>query len=174
MSNNELFGGSSSSLRIGQELTANTLVGPHFRVIKRLGSGELSLTLIDDSSVTHQYHWRFFVAGSFGDIYIGESLERKENDQEKRQVAIKLELAGDKTAQLFNEFKFYSIIGQRTGFPSIFWFGQWERFNVLAMDLLGKNLDDTFEACKRNFSLKTILQLAMQLLDRFEYLHSKR
>ena len=149
MSNDEIRDSSSSSLRIGQELVPGAIVGYNYRIVKRLGSG------------------------AFGDIYIGEPVEGNEKE-DKRLVALKLELSADRSAQLFNEYKFYSAIGQRCGFPNIFWFGQWERFNVIVMDLLGKNLEDTFEACERKFSLKTIILLARQLLDRFEYLHSKR
>ena len=42
------------------------------------------------------------------------------------------------------------------------------------MDLLGMNLEDVFEVCKHNFSLKTIILLAMQLIERFEYIHRKK
>ena|SRR5699024_8505093 len=97
-----------------------------------------------------------------------------ENIESQERIAIKLELACDRAAQLHNEFKFYRVIGERKGFPSIYWFGQWDRYNVIVMDLLGKNLEDVFEVCEHKFSLKTIIQVALQLLDRFEYLHSKR
>lgn len=89
-------------------------------------------------------------------------------------MAIKLEVADEKAAQLNNEYKCYSLIGERQGFPNMYWFGQWDRFNVIVMDLLGKNLEDIFEACEHTFSVKTTIILALQLLDRFEYLHSKR
>lgn len=110
------------------------------------------------------------LSGSFGDIYMGENVE----GQPKVKVAIKMELSSDRAAQLYNEHKFYCLIGEQHGFANIFWFGQWDRFNVLVMDLLGKNLEDVFEACGHKFSLQTIIQLTLQLLARFEYLHSKR
>lgn len=102
---------------------------------------------------------------------MGENLE----GQPKIKVAIKMELSSDRAAQLYNEHKFYCLIGEQHGFANIFWFGQWDRFNVLVMDLLGKNLEDVFEAtCAHKFSLQTIIQLTLQLLSRFEYLHSKK
>lgn len=98
-----------------------------------------------------------------------------EHTETQNLVAIKLEDANDRSAQLFNEYKFYKLIGQEvTGFPKIYWFGQWYQYNVIIMDLLGKNLEDVFEICEHNFSLKTIIQTVIQLLNRFEYLHNKK
>lgn len=97
-----------------------------------------------------------------------------EHLNEQTKVAIKLENANDRSAQLFNEYKFYKMIGESTGYPKTYWFGQWDRYNVLVMDLLGKNLEDVFEICEQTFSLKTIILIVLQLLDRFQYLHSKK
>lgn len=51
----------------------------------------------------------------------------------KMQVAIKIEPTCDKAAQLYNEFKFYRLINEKQGFPNIYWFGQWDKYNVLVM-----------------------------------------
>ena len=51
------------------------------------------------------------------------------------------------------------------------WHGQQDDFTVLVFELLGPNLEDLFRYCSNQFSLKTTLMLADQLLCRFKTLH---
>lgn len=110
--------------------------------------------------------------GSFGDLYIGEEMGSK------HRVAIKIESMVEKNQQLPNEYRIYQILGCLEGcrgFPRIHHFIQWKEYNVLIMELLGRNLEDTFtEVCKQQFSLKTILYIALQLIDRFEFIHFRK
>jgi serine/threonine protein kinase len=41
------------------------------------------------------------------------------------------------------------------------------------MDLLGQSLEDLFNFCSRRFTLKTVLMLVEQMIDRVEYIHTK-
>jgi serine/threonine protein kinase len=59
------------------------------------------------------------------------------------------------------------------GFCSVYHFGTQDNYNVMVMDLLGPSLEDLFNKCNRRFSLKTVLQMADQLLERVDALHAR-
>jgi casein kinase 1 len=74
---------------------------------------------------------------------------------------------------LLYESKLYRILQGGTGIPNIRWFGIEGDYSVLVLDLLGPSLEDLFNFCSRKFSLKTVLMLADQLINRVEYVHAK-
>eukprot|EP00271_Cylindrocystis_brebissonii_P018500 TRINITY_DN526_c0_g1_i1.p1 TRINITY_DN526_c0_g1~~TRINITY_DN526_c0_g1_i1.p1 ORF type:complete len:424 (-),score=54.77 TRINITY_DN526_c0_g1_i1:2361-3632(-) len=106
-------------------------------------------------------------SGSFGEIYLGTNIQTNE------EVGIKLESVKTKHPQLLYESKLYRILQGGTGIPNIRWFGVEGDYNVMVLDLLGPSLEDLFNFCARKFSLKTVLMLADQLINRVEYVHSK-
>ncbi|XP_042453187.1 casein kinase 1-like protein 2 [Zingiber officinale] len=106
-------------------------------------------------------------SGSFGEIYLGTNIQTNE------EVAIKLENVKTKHPQLLYESKLYRILQGGTGIPNVRWFGVEGDYNVLVMDLLGPSLEDLFNFCSRKLSLKTVLMLADQKLNRVEFVHSK-
>jgi serine/threonine protein kinase len=59
------------------------------------------------------------------------------------------------------------------GVPNVKWFGVEGDYNVLVMDLLGPSLEDLFNFCSRKLSLKSVLMLADQMINRVEFFHSK-
>ncbi|OAY53943.1 casein kinase 1-like protein 1 [Manihot esculenta] len=106
-------------------------------------------------------------SGSFGEIYLGTNIQTNE------EVAIKLETVKTKHPQLLYESKLYRILQGGTGIPNVRWFGVEGDYNVLVMDLLGPSLEDLFNFCSRKLSLKSVLMLADQMINRVEFVHSK-
>mmetsp|Transcript_28790 Transcript_28790/g.40455 ORF Transcript_28790/g.40455 Transcript_28790/m.40455 type:complete len:390 (+) Transcript_28790:27-1196(+) len=147
MSSQQQTSSSSSSSSSSKFSRADLRVGARFRLGRKVGSG------------------------SFGDIYLGENVTTGE------EVAVKLESIKSRHPQLAYEYRLYRILQNKTtskvGIPSVHWFGKEGDYNVLVLDLLGPSLEDLFNFCKRQFSLKTVLMLADQLLHRLEYIHSK-
>ena len=103
--------------------------------------------------------------GSFGDIYLGVTANGE-------RVAIKFEKHGVRCPQLRHEYKVYREMLGCLGFGRVFYFGTHENYHVMVMELLGPSLEDQFNKCGRRFSLRTVLQLADQMLERVETLHN--
>uniref|UniRef100_A0A7N0UIW1 non-specific serine/threonine protein kinase n=1 Tax=Kalanchoe fedtschenkoi TaxID=63787 RepID=A0A7N0UIW1_KALFE len=106
-------------------------------------------------------------SGSFGELYLGVNMQTGE------EVAVKLESVKTKHPQLHYESKVYVLLQGGIGIPHLKWFGVEADFNVMVIDLLGPSLEDLFNYCNRKFTMKTVLMLADQLINRVEYMHSK-
>lgn len=103
-------------------------------------------------------------AGAFGEIYEGSDIFGG------GEVAIKLEHGTIKYPQLLFEAKLLKTI-PGAGIPQMFWFGVSGEYNTMVMELLGQNLEDLFNFCTRNFTLKTILLVATEMLERIKHVH---
>jgi len=67
----------------------------------------------------------------------------------------------------------YKSLAGGVGIPTIYWFGRECEYRVLVFELFGPSLEDFFNYCGRQFSLKTVLMIADQLICRLQYIHSK-
>ncbi|XP_010527403.1 PREDICTED: casein kinase 1-like protein 11 isoform X1 [Tarenaya hassleriana] len=106
-------------------------------------------------------------SGSFGELYLGVNIQTGE------EVAAKLESVKTRHPQLHYESKIYTLLQGGTGIPHLKWYGVEGDYNCMVIDLLGPSLEDLFNYCNRKFSLKTVLMLADQLINRVEYMHSR-
>ncbi|XP_055909732.1 casein kinase I [Eupeodes corollae] len=123
--------------------SSEIIIGGKYRVIRKIGSG------------------------SFGDIYLGMSIQCGE------EVAIKIESANARHPQLLYEYKLYRVLSGGVGIPRIRYYGHEKNFNTLVMDLLGPSLEDLFNFCTRHFTIKTVLMLVDQMIGRLEFIHLK-
>ncbi|KAF8273310.1 kinase-like protein [Lactarius quietus] len=133
----------SSSNHTSQPATTTGVVGNHFRVGKKIGEG------------------------SFGVVFEGSNLLTN------HPVAIKFEPRKSDAPQLRDEYRSYRTLNGTLGVPQVHHFGQEGLHNVLAIDLLGPNLEDLFDMCGRKFSIKTVCLAAKQMVTRIQSVHDK-
>jgi len=106
-------------------------------------------------------------SGSYGVIYLGTDIISG------KSVAIKMELRTAKNPHLESEYKIYQTLAGGVGISQVYWFGRACNWNAMVLDVLGPSLRDLLKFCGGKFTLKTVLLLADQLLERIEYIHSK-
>ncbi|CAE7766646.1 CKL7 [Symbiodinium microadriaticum] len=111
-------------------------------------------------------------AGCFGQVWKG--IEKSSGET----VAIKFEDNQAKGApnQLKTEYDTLRIISAANenaqGFSKPFWFGVEGRFSCLAMELLGRSLEDRMQQCGKKLTPQSCVLIIDQILRRLEFLHS--
>ena len=104
--------------------------------------------------------------GSFGCVFKGNNLI------DNTEVAVKLERKNYKAHLLEIESNFLTIL-KGYGIPEIKGFGYSGNYYVLIQELLGLNLMQIKYLKNFRYSLKDICMMAIQIIDRIEYVHSK-
>ena len=89
------------------------------------------------------------------------------------EVAIKLERRRNEPSILRGEASTYEDLAGGVGIPRVHLAKYEYEYYCMVFDLLGPSLEDLFQFCGRQFSLKTVLMLADQLLTRLEFIHSR-
>lgn len=81
--------------------------------------------------------------GSFGSIYKAVDIITG------KLVAVKFEKTKHSHCLLEYEYKILTELNGQTGFPQVYYFGEFGKFHVLVMDLLGENLETHFSKNER-------------------------
>lgn len=124
-------------------------------------------------------------SGSFGYIYQGKNLLTHE------QVAIKFEPKSSAHPQLARESRIYRSI-EGLGMPKMYWYanelhfffflvlhvlfiryGSVNDYHAMILEMLGPSIEDLFHYCQRQFTIKTVLLLAEQMLERICHVHRR-
>lgn len=121
--------------------------------------------------------------GAFGDVY---KVQAVSGIHKGKSFAAKIEQSLDEdnpVDQLYAETKMYLWLNNKDGssnhsVPEVYSYGQSvspaPEFKFMVMDLLGKSLEDLFAAQQRQFSLKTVLLIAAQVIPIFKFVHDNR
>lgn len=105
--------------------------------------------------------------GSYGTLRLGKNGDTKEH------VAIKFERMDHETPTLLLEFQFYKAVKGAPNFPSIYYFGKHQQYNVLIMELLGPSLENLFTQRNHSFTEKTIINIMIQLIEMMRVMHRR-
>lgn len=119
----------------------NSVVGLHYKIGKKIGEG------------------------SFGVLFEGSNIINGV------AVAIKFEPRKTEAPQLRDEYRTYKHLQGCDGIPNAYYFGQEGLHSILVIDLLGPSLEDLFDWCGRRFSVKTVVQVSIQMLNLIEEVH---
>ena len=110
---------------------------------------------------------KLIYSSDFASVYQGI------NEKQNIPVAIKLEKRNAQKNLLESE-AFLLMILRGYGIPKIITYGHHGLYNVLIEEMLGKSLGYIYDSIwSAKFKMKDICMIALQCLDRLEYIHSK-
>eukprot|EP00340_Litonotus_pictus_P008426 CAMPEP_0170523294 /NCGR_PEP_ID=MMETSP0209-20121228/8731_1 /TAXON_ID=665100 ORGANISM="Litonotus pictus, Strain P1" /NCGR_SAMPLE_ID=MMETSP0209 /ASSEMBLY_ACC=CAM_ASM_000301 /LENGTH=412 /DNA_ID=CAMNT_0010811313 /DNA_START=25 /DNA_END=1263 /DNA_ORIENTATION=- len=106
-------------------------------------------------------------SGTFGKVLYCSTLDGK------KEYAIKFEKSNVKSSVIEAEYEILQQLRQGEGVPSIAWTGEYKKYKLMVMDLLGPSLDKYFIFCNKKFNGITTSLLGIEMVKRVQYIHSK-
>lgn len=106
-------------------------------------------------------------SGTFGKVLYCSTLDNK------NEYAIKFEKSNVKSSVIEAEYDIYQQLKGGEGIPNIVWTGEYKKYKLMVMDLLGPSLDKFFIFCNKKFSPLTSSLLGIDMVRRVQYIHSK-
>ncbi|KTF81985.1 hypothetical protein cypCar_00015687, partial [Cyprinus carpio] len=140
------------------------MVGPNFRVGKKIGCGNFGELRLGKNLYTNEY-----VAIKLCHIVEMVSYPLGANQIQSTPAPSRVQVL-----QTVGELRYcVFVIVVEEGVPQVYYFGPCGKYNAMVLELLGPSLEDLFDLCDRTFSLKTVLMIAIQLITRMEYVHTR-
>ena len=106
-------------------------------------------------------------SGSFGEVLYG--IHRTTN----KEVAVKILNSDTSQDNINKEIKFTQKLQGCPGFPILYYYGLYDKKNIIVESLLGPSLDKLFKFCGRVFPLKTVCLIGLEMIKRLETMHEK-
>ena len=130
----------------GKDELKNMLIFKKYRLIKKIG------------------------IGSFGFVYSAENIK----DKNMPKVAVKLEEKKLTVNSLLEKESNFLLLLKGVGIPKLIGYGYNSEYFILIQELLGENLNQIRSSLTIDkFNIKDIAMIALQVIDRMEYIHSK-
>ena len=105
--------------------------------------------------------------GSFGIVYQGLNTSTNE------KIALKVEKKEKNQQGTLENEAMRLVYLQGEGIPKVYCYGNNQSHNLLVEELLGKSLEDIFNAYGKPFSLKTVCVLGIEMIKRIQFIHQK-
>lgn len=106
-------------------------------------------------------------SGTFGKVLYCTTIDGK------TEYAIKFEKSTVKSSVIEIEYEIYEHLQGGEGVPKIAWIGEYKKYKLMVMELLGPSLDKYFIYCQRLFSPVTTAMIGIEMVKRIQYIHSR-